>query len=445
MDNAERYAVEEALLGSVMMNPEQYAQVKDMVRPTDFAFAPFGWAWDAIGTLAENGLSVDTITVADELHRLGKLNEFSNRTNIFHGHAALSLIRETGEPENALAYAHRVMEYSAKREMLELFNTGAAWAVNGRSAVDIAGDMRQRLDAIRVPHASNSRTMSISQAVSSAYDKTYRASQGETIAVPTGYPDLDNGMLNDGLYAPDLHIVAARPGQGKTSLLLSIAMNAAKAGRRTGVFTLEMGNEEISMRMIAQLSGVAFGKQRNGRMSAEEWEAYHKAIETLTNAANPYPIVMNDLPAITIGGIRRELNRMGKVDLVIVDYLQLAGVDGRYESRVREVSEISAGLKAIAKEFDVPVLAAAQLSRAVEQRTDKRPILADLRESGSIENDADFVAFIYRPDQYGPEAAKNAAELIIAKHRNGPVGKVDLVFRPEVARFESAVAKEVRF
>lgn len=439
--STQSYEVEQALIGSLLKNPYQYPALRDALTVDDFSNASLRDVWEAMGRLHEQHLTIDTVTVGDELERMGRLNDVATIDNHHFGHVALSYLRDEGEPEAAGSYAAKVRDYAAKRLMEQEAVQMATWARNGRSAAAIQTDMVQRIAAIRVPHAASTRTQTLEQSISEAIDETLRASNGEIFSVPTGYIDLDE-LLDGGMYAPDLHIVAGRPGQGKTSLLLSLAKNAAEARKRTALFTLEMANKEVSLRLMAMESGVSFGKMRQGKLTQQEWEAFYAAADKLASKADPYPIVMNDLPAITISGIRRELTRMGKVDLVMVDYLQLAGADGRYDSRVREVTEVSSGLKAIAKEFNVPVLAAAQLSRAVEQRADKKPFLSDLRESGSIEQDADIVAFLYRPHEDDPQPEiRNQTQVIVAKHRNGRVGYVDLIFRPERARFENAAAR----
>lgn len=203
-----------------------------------------------------------------------------------------------------------------------------------------------------------------------------------------------------------------------------------------------MANEQIAMRLIARQSGVSYGRQLRGRLKDEDWPVYTNAIEQLENL----PIFLNDMLALSIRQTRQILRtleaRHGKMDMVIWDYLQLGTADGKADTREQEVSQISRGLKMVCKEFGVPVLACAQLSRAVEQRSDKRPVLSDLRESGSIEQDADTVMFIYRPDQYEKDTSKqNVAEIIIAKHRNGPVGSIDLIFRPAQTKFENAMTR----
>jgi replicative DNA helicase len=237
-------------------------------------------------------------------------------------------------------------------------------------------------------------------------------------------------------------IIAGRPGQGKTGFMLSIAKNAGLTHKKhVAIFSLEMSNEQVVQRLISQETGIDSQTLRTGKLKEHEWPLFTHAIEVFGDTN----IYLDDTPAITPMQLRTKCRRLHMefgLDLIIIDYLQLMGGDNRTDNRVQEVSYISRNLKILARELNVPVLAAAQLSRAVEQRTDKRPVLSDLRESGSLEQDADIVMFIYRPDQYEKDTVKqNVAEIIIAKHRNGPVGSVELVFRGAQAKFENAATR----
>ena len=389
-------------------------------------------------------MGIDVITVGDELERNGMMADFGIGGK--SGRNALAYIREEGFPGNAPTYANNVLDYAAKRRQIELCKRGYQWAENGRSASEISKDLIAAFSDVRVPnHTADTHTMTLGEAVGVASDETIKSSEGGRKIVPTGFCDLDR-LLDDGACAPDVHILAARPGQGKTALLLNMAHNAVKGGKRVAFFTLEMANIQLAMRLIAMESGVSFGDQRKGNLSSEGWEKYYDTIKNIEHL----PLYLCDLPAISVRQMSRTLRtleaRYGEMDMVMMDYLQLADAEGRYETRQLEVSKVMSGLKVLAKDFDVPIWAAAQLSRAVELRADKRPILSDLRESGSIENDADLVAFIYRPDQYEADTAKNGiAEIIIAKHRNGRVGKEDLLFRKELTKFENCTKRHVNF
>lgn len=261
------------------------------------------------------------------------------------------------------------------------------------------------------------------------------------MGVPTGFIDLDR-MLT-GLQPSDLLIIAGRPGQGKTAFMLSIARNAAQRKKHVAIFSLEMSNEQLVQRLISQETGIDSQRLRTGKLQENEWPLFAHAIEVLSDTH----IYLDDTPAISPLQLRTKCRRIHmeyNLDLVIIDYIQLMSSGMKSENRVQEVSYISRQLKILAKELNVPVLAAAQLSRSVEQRADKRPVLSDLRESGSLEQDADIVMFLYRPDQYEKESAKqNVSEIMISKHRNGPVGSVELIFRPSMTKFENAATRRV--
>jgi replicative DNA helicase len=282
--------------------------------------------------------------------------------------------------------------------------------------------------------------------MSTVYDEVDERSKrsDEIFGVPTGFIDLDR--LLSGLQPSDLLIIAGRPGQGKSGFLLSVAKNAALIHKkRVAVFSLEMSNEQVAQRLISQETGIDAQRIRTGKLNEHDWDPFTHAIEVFSDTH----IFLDDTPAITPLQLRTKCRRLHMeygLDLVILDYLQLMGGDTRTDNRVQEVSYISRNLKVLARELNVPVLAAAQLSRAVEQRSDKRPVLSDLRESGSLEQDADIVMFIYRPDQYEKDTVKqNVAEIIVAKHRNGPVGSVELIFRNALAKFENAATKHISF
>jgi replicative DNA helicase len=286
----------------------------------------------------------------------------------------------------------------------------------------------------------------ISSVLSEYYDRIDDLAKRpeEFFGVPTGFIDLDK-MLT-GLQPSDLLIIAGRPGQGKTGFLLSVAKNAGLTHKKhVAIFSLEMSNEQVVQRLIAQETGIDSQRLRTGKLQENEWPLFTHSIEVFGDTH----IYLDDTPAITPLQLRTKCRRLHMefgLDLVIVDYLQLMGGDTRNDNRVQEVSYISRNLKILARELNVPVLAAAQLSRAVEQRSDKRPVLSDLRESGSLEQDADIVMFIYRPDQYEKETDKqNVAEIIVAKHRNGPVGSVELIFRNTLAKFENAATRHMKF
>jgi replicative DNA helicase len=285
---------------------------------------------------------------------------------------------------------------------------------------------------------------SIQQVLSDYYDRIDQiATRGEEfMGVPTGFIDLDR--LLSGLQPSDMLIIAGRPGMGKTAFMLSVAKNAAQVYKKhVAIFSLEMANEQLVQRLIAQETGIDSQRLRTGKLNEDEWPVFTHAIEVLSDTR----MFLDDTPALTPLQLRTKCRRLHleyQLDLILVDYLQLMSGGLRIENRVQEVSYISRNLKVLARELNVPVLAAAQLSRAVEQRADKEPQLSDLRESGSLEQDADIVMFIHRPEMYEKDATKqNIAQIKIAKHRNGPVGTIELIFRNHIAKFENAATRRV--
>lgn len=419
---------EKNLIGSLLKNPDKLALVSEIITPDDIHSNIVQRCYKAMLELREKNLSIDTVTVGDELLRKGVeyWGEHEIRTH-------LRDMRAEFKGEYPESYAFKILDYSAKRKLLDEAGTMATWSNNGRNAADIRDDMIRRLTDIKVPNPKlDQHTKTFKEALSINYDEV---SNGNIDFVPTGFVDLDK-ILHGGLYAPDLLLIAGRPGQGKTALLFSVAKSAAEAGKLTVAFSLEMSNSQVVMRLISSETGIPFGAMRSRKMTADEWKKYNDALEKMEHL----PLHLNDLSAITVNQIRQTLRKIeavhGKISLVVVDYIQLQGTDGLYKSREQEVSSVSRGLKGVAKEFDVPVLAAAQLSRAVEQRSEKRPVLSDLRESGSLEQDSDIVAFIHTPDPL-----TNVRELIVAKHRNGAVGSIDLIFRPERTKFENAATR----
>lgn len=420
---------EESLIGALLKQPDKIELVNAIIDPESFHNHALGWAFGSMIDLHARGLKIDTVTLGDELERTSRMQDFVIGSKA--GRMALNHLREQFRYDNPESYAAKILDYAAKRTLLEAAGKMAYYANNGRNSSDIRDDMIKTLTDIKVPNAKlNKHTQTFKEALSQAWDE---ANNGTTNFTPTGFIDLDH-KLDGGLYAPDFMILAGRPGRGKTSLLLSIAKHAAELKKRTILFSLEMSNMQVVMRTISMQTGIPFGAMRRGRMDPEQWTKYNQAVEEF----EILPLHLNDMPAIKINEMRQVLRRIeavdGKIDLVIVDYLQLQSGEGDFGTREQEVGSISRGLKSIAKEFDIPVLAAAQLNRAIESRAERKPVLSDLRESGSLEQDTDIVAFIHQPD----ETNVNKIELIIAKHRNGPPGAVPLTFRPELTKFENA-------
>jgi replicative DNA helicase len=335
-----------------------------------------------------------------------------------------------------------VEETAIRRRMLAAANDIAKLAYQQELNVDSVMDGAEKA-VFGVSERRTTRDLQPIQRVLSEYfdridDLSHRAD--EIVGVPTGFIDLDR-MLG-GLQPSDLLIIAGRPGSGKTAFMLSAAKNAAqKHKKHVAIFSLEMSNDQLVQRLISQETGIDSQRLRTGKLLDDEWGLFTHAIEVLGDTV----IFLDDTPALTPMQLRTKCRRLHleyQLDLVLVDYIQLMGSGARSENRVQEVSYISLNMKVLARELNVPVLAAAQLSRAVEQRTDKEPQLSDLRESGSLEQDADIVMFIHRPELYEKDTLKqNLAQIKIAKHRNGPIGMVELVFRSNIAKFENAATR----
>ncbi len=427
---------EEAVVGAVFINSEVYYDIAQFLTADDFYIHRHKWIWEAFTSLHEQRIPIDLLTVSDELDRRGQLGELGGPAYL------TSLVNQVPSSLNAESYGRIVEGYSVRRKMINAANQIASIAYNERTSVDDVMDEAEKavfnVSERRLKHD----LQPISTVLSDYYDRIDDLAKrpDDIHGVPTGFIDLDK-MLT-GLQPSDLLIIAGRPGQGKTGFLLSMAKNAGLTHKKhVAIFSLEMSNEQVVQRLIAQETGIDSQRLRTGQLREEEWPLFTHAIEVFGDTH----IYLDDTPAITPLQLRTKCRRLHMefgIDLIIIDYLQLMGGDTRNDNRVQEVSYISRNLKILARELNVPVLAAAQLSRAVEQRSDKRPVLSDLRESGSLEQDADIVMFIYRPDQYEKDTVKqNVAEIIIAKHRNGPVGSVELVFRGALAKFENAATR----
>lgn len=427
---------EEAVLGAVLINAESYFDVAQFLQPDDFYIVRNRWIWEAFARLHERRQSVDYLTIITELEQHGQLAEVGGPAYI------MALINQTPTSLHAEAYGRLIEQTSVRRRMLAAANDLAKLAYDQGKTVDTVLDEAEKAIFGISERRIKRDLQPIQQVLSEVYDRVDRMSQrgDEIMGVPTGLIDLDR--LFGGLQKSDLLIVAGRPGMGKTGFMLSIAKNAAqKHKKHVAYFSLEMSNEQLVQRLIAQETGIDTQRLRTGKLNDDEWPLFTHAIEVLSETH----LYLDDTPAITPLQLRTKCRRLHLeygLDLVIVDYLQLMSGDTRIDNRVQEVSYISRNLKVLARELNVPVLSAAQLSRAVEQRSDKKPVLSDLRESGSIEQDADIVMFIHRPDALEKDSPRaNIAEIIVAKHRNGPTHSgIELVFLNNLARFDNAAS-----
>ena len=429
---------EEAVIGSVLINPEAYYDVAQFLQADDFYIERHRWIWETFNRLHERRVPIDFLTVSEELEQLGQLAEVGGPAYL------TALINNVPTSLHATAYGRLVEETSVRRRMLTAAQNIAKLAYQENTGIEAVMDEAEKA-VFGVSERRMTRDLqTIRQVVGEVYDRIdllYHRPE-EIMGVPTGFYDLDK--LLGGLQPSDFLIIAGRPGTGKTAFMLSAAKTAAQSYKKhVAIFSLEMSNEQLVQRLIAQETGIDTQRLRTGKLEENEWPIFIEAIEKLRETH----IFLDDTPGLTPLQLRTKSRRLHleyNLDLVIVDYIQLMSSGARSENRVQEVSFISRNLKILARELNVPVLAAAQLSRAIEQRADKEPQLSDLRESGSLEQDADIVMFIHRPELYEKDTLKqNLAQIKVAKHRNGPVGNVEMVFRSNLAKFENAVTRRV--
>lgn len=421
---------EESLLGAMLLSRDAVADAIQICHSEDFYKPAHGHVFDAITSLYAHGEPVDPVTVADELARADLLEAI--------GGPAVLMSLQAGTPamDNAAHYARIVEEHALLRRLI-----GAAGEIAelGYSVPDDVEDAIDRAESLmfQVAERRVKDTMSpIRELLEASLDRLEALfDRGEAITgVPTGYTDLDERL--SGLQPSSLVIVGARPGAGKTAFALGLVAHAAMEARKPVLFfSLEMSHLEITQRLLCSEARVESSRMRNGRLQESDWPKINQAISRLGEA----PIFIDDNPHLTVMDIRAKARRLKAregLSLVVIDYLQLMSGRHNAENRQVEVSEMSRGLKVLARELEVPVVALSQLSRGLETRADKRPVLADLRESGSLEQDADVVMFIYRDELYNPESPdRGTAEIIISKHRNGPTGITQLAFLEHFTRF----------
>jgi replicative DNA helicase len=423
---------EEALLGAMLLSKEAIAEALEIARASDFYKPAHAEIFQAIIELYQRGEPVDTVTVADELKRKD-LSDFTGGIG-----ALMELQSNTPSIGSAAYYAKIVEEHAILRRLIQIANEIAEMGYSLPSDVAEVLDKAESLVFGVAERRSKDTAKRIYDLLSEAMDELEALIERGTslIGVPTGFRGLDE--LLAGLQKSNLIIVGARPSMGKTSFALGIALNVAvQEHKPVLIFSLEMSHMEITQRLLASYAKVDANRLRTGKLTNSEWQKISAAISPLGEA----PIYIDDNPMVSVMDIRAKARRLFSKEqglgLVIVDYLQLMTGREKAENRQVEVAEISRGLKILARELGVPVMALSQLSRSLEQRADKQPVLADLRESGSLEQDADVVMFIYREDFYDKASTeKGTADIIVAKHRNGPTGKVKLIFREQYTRFD---------
>ena len=428
---------EQSVLGSVFLDAGAWDKVAPLVLEEDFYRADHRLIFRAISQLGNVGQPYDIVTVAEWLEDNQLLDEAGGMGRL------ATLAEETPTAANITAYANIVRKRSILRQLLRATTdiSDAVYHTRGLSSEEILAFAEETVFGIA---ERSQRGAQSGQAI-----KTYLAAALERVdelyhsdspitGLATGWSDLDR--MTAGLQRSDLIIVAGRPSMGKTTLAINIAEHAVIKGQQAvAVYSMEMPGEQLAMRMMASLGRIDQHKVRTGRLDDEDWPRLTSAVGLLTDTR----LYIDDTPALAPADLRarcRRIKREHGLDMVVIDYLQLMQVPGTTDNRATEISEISRSLKAMARELDVPVIALSQLNRSLEQRTDKRPVMSDLRESGAIEQDADVILFIYRDEVYDEDSPdKGIAEVIIGKQRNGPIGRVKLAFRGQYTRFEDYI------
>ncbi len=428
---------EQSLLGALMLSEHAWDKVSDRLGEQDFYREIHRLIWRAITELQADHQPSDAVTVADWFGR----NDLLDRVE---GGAYLTMLaNDTPGTSNVLGYAEIVREKSILRQLIEIGTTVADSALNpsGLGSRELLEAAEQKMYAIAEQGMRAGSTYShVRDVMSRAMDRLneLQDQHGDITGVPSGFVELDRRTA--GLQPTDLIIVAGRPAMGKTSFAMNIAASAAiKAKLPVAVFSMEMSDLQLVLRLFSSWGRIDQNKLRTGRLDEHDYASLQSAMTLLRKA----DIYIDETPALSPTDLRaraRRLRREHNIGLILIDYLQLMQVPGNKENRTTEISEISRSLKALAKELKVPVIALSQLNRALEQRPNKRPVMADLRESGAIEQDADMILFIYRDEVYNEDSAdKGLAEIIIGKHRNGATGEFKLHFEGEFLRFRDYV------
>jgi replicative DNA helicase len=425
---------EASLLGSLMLDKDAIIKVADVVHGDDFYATKNKLVFDAILSLYEKREPLDVVTLSNKLEAMGELENIGGATYL------TSLVNGVPSAAHVVNYAQIVAQKATLRRLITAANDIGSMAYNEDQPLDgLLDNAEQTLFDVSQKHLKQNFT-SMKEVLAESFDRldSLHKDKGKLRGLPTGFRALDNVLA--GLQKSDLVILAARPAMGKSTLALNMAQNIAiKQGVPVGVFSLEMSKEQLVDRLLAAEAGIDSWRLRTGNLEDKDFEKLNKAMGVLAEA----PIYFDDSGMVNVMEMRTKARRLQSehdLGLLVIDYLQLmSGRNNGGENRVQEISEISRGLKGLARELNIPVLALSQLSRAVESRSPQIPQLSDLRESGSIEQDADVVMFIYRDEYYHPQDTEkpHTAEIIIAKHRNGPTGNVDLYFRADEMRFKN--------
>lgn len=423
---------EQAVLGAILIEPRALHSVASLLNAEDFFLKRHEHIWNAFTRLQARNDAIDYLTLARELQDMSVLDEIGGPAYL------TSLANNTPTAAHIEVYGDLVARASTRRKMLAAADHIRQFALDEELPIDkVINEAEQAL--FNVSNSQIKREfVPIWEAASEYYDEIEKLLEmgAGTVGMPTGFGDLD--ALLGGFQKSDLVVFAGRPGMGKTSWMLSVALHVARRDRRVAIFTMEMGVEQMIQRLISMETGIRVGQLRTADISAGEHSRLTEAIGRISNL----PLFLDDTPSITPIEMRTKCRRLQHeygLDIVMVDYMQLMSAGRAYENnRVQEISYISRSLKELARELNVTVLSTAQLSRAVEQRQDKRPQLSDLRESGTIEQDADAVLFLYRDEVYNPDTTEfpNQADVLLSKHRHGPTGAAQLFFEKSFTRFK---------
>ena len=421
---------EQSVIGAMIMDREAIVVASELITAEDFYNKQYGILFDTMVELNDEGKPVDLVTLQDRLKEKDVPPEVSSLEFV------RDLITAVPTSANIKYYAGIVAEKSTLRKLIRLNEEIANTCYAGKESLEIILEETEKKIFEVVQKRNTGDFVPIRQVVMNAMDKIEKAAKnkGAVTGIPTGFVDLD--YRTAGMQPSDLVLIAARPSMGKTAFVLNIAEHVAfRQNKTVAIFSLEMSKEQLVNRLFSLESKVDSQHIRTGQLSDQEWE---KLIES-AGVIGKSNLIIDDTPGISIAELRskcRKYKLEHNLSMIIIDYLQLMSGSGRTDSRQQEISDISRSLKAVARELSVPVLALSQLSRAVEQRPDHRPMLSDLRESGAIEQDADVVMFIYRDDYYNHDTdKKDVAEIIIAKQRNGPIGTIELAWLPNYTTF----------
>lgn len=426
---------EQSVLGALMLDQRAWESVSESVQDADFYRHDHRLIFRAIAHLSSVEQAIDVVTVAEELEERSQLDNAGGAGYLAH------LVDMTPSIDNCEAYADIVRERAQQRRLIEAATDmmEKAYRPDGEESLTLLSDAEKAIAEIAEGNRKDGgpeRVKPILQNTLEQLDKMFNQPEGLT-GLTTGFKDIDE--RTSGLQKADLVIVAARPSMGKTTFSMNLVENALLATKRPClVFSMEMPSESLVMRMLSSLGKIDQTRIRSGKLIDEDWSKLSAAVNLLKDL----PLYIDDTPALTPQEMRARARKVyrenGDLGMIMVDYLQLMRVSGKSEGRTQEISEISRSLKAIAKEFECPMVALSQLNRSLEQRPNKRPVMSDLRESGAIEQDADIIQFIYRDEVYNEDTPdKGVAEIITGKHRNGPIGSDRLAFIGKYTRFEN--------